>query len=111
MKPNKIEQEMAKRLHTHSPDKCEGPHCCIHNPSDHHMRDWPMNWRADKRVMERICPHGIGHPDPDDAAYNESIGRGWLNIHGCDGCCNESLIKKNEPSIQSSQQAERGSEV
>ena len=74
-------------LITHSEDKCAGEHCCIHTPSDHHMRDWPMHWRADKGVMERICPHGVGHPDPDDAAYWDRIGKGHKNIHGCDGCC------------------------
>jgi len=79
-----------KQLITHSPDKCSGEHCCIHNPSDHHMSDWPMVWRSDKGVMERICPHGVGHPDPDDVAHGKRIGRDdALNIHGCDGCCKE----------------------
>jgi len=80
-------------LKTHSPDKCSGSHCCIHNPSDHHMREWPMSWRDDKGVMERICPHGIGHPDPDDVAHGIRIGRDEsLNIHGCDGCCREGAV-------------------
>jgi len=72
---------------THPDGKCAGEHCCIHNPSDHHMLDWPMVWRADAGKMERICPHGVGHPDPDDAAYRERVGEGHKNIHGCDGCC------------------------
>jgi predicted transcriptional regulator len=74
-------------LTTHSSDKCAGEYCCVHNPSEHHMRDWPMHWRDDKKQMERICPHGVGHPDPDDAAYNARIGCSHKNIHGCDGCC------------------------
>lgn len=53
--------------------------CCIHNPSDHHMRTWPQHWRDDRGIMERICKHGCGHPDPDDITINR--------IHGCDGCC------------------------
>lgn len=77
-----------KKLITHDPLKCAEQNCCIHNPSNHHMKDWPMNWRSDKRVMERICPHGIGHPDPDDAAYNRACNKDYLNTHGCDGCCN-----------------------
>lgn len=73
---------------THSADKCAGEYCCIHNPSEHHMRDWTMNWRADKGVMERLCPeHGVGHPDPDDVAFNIRAGRAYLNSHGCCGCC------------------------
>jgi hypothetical protein len=66
-------------LRVHPKTKCKGQHCCIHNPSDHHMKEWPQNWRGDRGIMERICPHGIGHPDPDDPATDK--------IHGCDGCC------------------------
>ncbi len=71
----------------HSPARCAGQHCVLHNPSDHHMRSWPTYWRDDARLMERICPHGIGHPDPDDLAYRDSIGDEGCGIHGCDGCC------------------------
>lgn len=74
-------------LKTHDASLCKGEHCCVHNPSDHHMRNWPMNWRDDIGVMERICPHGVGHPDPDDAAHNARNGRGYMTVHGCDGCC------------------------
>ena len=70
-------------LLVHSRSKCQGQHCCIHNPSDHHMRDWPQNWRGDRGIMERICPHGIGHPDPDDPKTKSK----YEGIHGCDGCC------------------------
>jgi hypothetical protein len=42
--------------------------------------------------MERMCPHGVGHPDPDDpklmnlnsTEHNSSY---FEYIHGCDGCC------------------------
>lgn len=64
---------------THQPGTCMGEYCCIHNPSDHHMREWKMNWRGDRRLMERICEHGVGHPDPDDISTD--------TVHGCDGCC------------------------
>lgn len=73
----------------HSPDECQPWPCVLHRPSDHHMRDWPTLWRADKRIMERTCPHGVGHPDVDDLAYHVRNGRGYLGIHGCCGygCC------------------------
>jgi len=71
-------------LSVHNKSKCAGEHCCIHNPSDHHMVEWEQHWRDDKGCMERICPHGIGHPDPDDPYYTMSEHAG---IHGCDGCC------------------------
>lgn len=65
--------------HVHDPIGCEGRPCVIHHPSDHHMRSWPLHWRDDRYLMERICEHGVGHPDPDD--------RNTDGIHGCDGCC------------------------
>lgn len=73
-----------RELHTHADDKCAGEFCVVHKPSDHHMVSWPLLWRADKGVMERICMHGVGHPDPDDLEYQ---GDTSLAVHGCDGCC------------------------
>lgn len=75
-------------VNVHSATLCAGRNCVIHNPSDHHMRSWKTNWRADRGLMERICPkHGTGHPDPDDVAYHVSEGRDWMGVHGCCGCC------------------------
>lgn len=72
----------------HSPEACEGSHCPIHNPSDHHMVAWSMTIRPDRSyLIERICPHGIGHPDPDSLAFFERHGAAHMGIHGCDGCC------------------------
>lgn len=73
----------------HPATQCSGEFCVLHNPSDHHMREWPLNWRDDRSIMERICPHGIGHPDPDDLAHLERVGRTGEGVHGCDGCCHE----------------------
>lgn len=73
-------------VNVHAPEACEGRHCVIHNPSDHPMRDFPTHFREDRQIMERICPHGIGHPDPDDAAFRASRGDDDT-VHGCDGCC------------------------
>lgn len=75
----------------HRPEQCAGRACVIHRPSDHHMRGWPLTWRNDTRVMERTCPHGIGHPDPDHVAadrarFGEEVAA-TNAVHGCDGCC------------------------
>lgn len=72
----------------HPPRLCEGRGCWVHHPSDHHMRQWPVHLRDDYGFVtaERICPHGVGHPDPDDLAYQKSVGRD-VSIHGCDDCC------------------------
>ena len=76
----------------HDESECEGRGCVIHHPSDHHMKDWPTHWRGGglfdvSCLMERICEHGVGHPDPDDAAFRASRGDSDTT-HGCDGCCN-----------------------
>ncbi len=73
-------------LRHHTPQACCSP-CPIHAPTDHHMVGWDMNWRNDRGIMERVCRHGIGHPDPDDRKIRLGEDRG---IHGCDGCCNPS---------------------
>ena len=93
MKEEYIDGTGQKITNVHSKDECGGLYCVIHNPSDHHMRDWPTHWRWDLGTMERICPHGVGHPDPDDLAYQTSIGREGTDIHGCDGCCNKKVIE------------------
>lgn len=91
-----------QHLHVHTLADCDGEKtrmtlhrhpCVIHNPSFHHMNGWPTNWRADRGIMERICPHGVGHPDPDDMAYQRRTYMGGRHpeyidgVHGCDGCC------------------------
>ena len=87
----KYETGTGQIVHVHDKEQCKGNHCCIHNPSDHHMKDWPTNWRSDRYLMERICPHGVGHPDPDDLAFKERQGvdMKYEGVHGCDGCCSD----------------------
>ena len=69
-------------VYVHEYGQCRyGPYP-IHNVSDHHMVDWPTHWRDDRKIMERLCHHGIGHPDPD---CHNAIADG--GAHGCDGCC------------------------
>ncbi|QDH91785.1 hypothetical protein SEA_PHRAPPUCCINO_110 [Mycobacterium phage Phrappuccino] len=96
----------------HDPDKCSGSWCVVHNPSDHHMRGWEVVWRNDRGLFERVCPHGIGHPDPDQFAHWEKAAATWRppvsydviddphppgnpylgkGVHGCDGCCREAM--------------------
>lgn len=76
-----LEHSNIQMVGAHRPDECAGEHCTLHNRSDHHMRAWPQHWRSDRHMMERICPHGVGHPDPDELPNINKV-------HGCDGCCN-----------------------
>lgn len=62
--------------------------CAIHAPSDHPMKTWPQIMRADKRfLVERVCKHGCGHPDPDSIAFFEDNDVFDYHNHDCDGCC------------------------
>ena len=69
-----------------------GPkHCVVHNPSVHPMRDWPLILRS-TTLLERMCPHRTGHPDPDSAAFlNWRDHTDAWSMHGCDGCCPPAL--------------------
>lgn len=73
-------------------ENCEKYGCVMHNPTDHNMITFPLNWNQDKRIMERVCPHGVAHPDPDAIAYRERIfEKAYVDAAkshaNCDGCC------------------------
>ena len=65
----------------HGSRHCDGDGACpLHDPTDHHMRSWPV-WHGDvMRLTLRECPHGVLHPDPDDRRWGSGV-------HDCDGCC------------------------
>lgn len=84
-----------KLVDVHEQWQCMSGNCTIHKPSDHRMRGFKQKWRADRALMERICEHGIGHPDPDEIGLDES-GRG---VHGCDGCCLE-VVSVDVPKVE-----------
>lgn len=63
----------------HDADTCTGPPCPVHHLTNHPMRALAQHWNASAQEMERVCAHGIGHPDPDQ--------NGWDHAHECDGCC------------------------
>lgn len=85
-----VEMKLLSRLiGLHPEEKCAGDICVIHNPTDHHMRTWPMNWRGDRGLIERICKHLVSHPDPDHLPRWEALSWGGQDVHGCCGhaCC------------------------
>lgn len=78
----RIQLENTKEvINAHSADECQHDPCPIHHKTKHRMRSWPQHWRGDRYMMERICEHGVGHPDPDDIEASVS------GLHGCDRCC------------------------
>lgn len=84
-----------EEIHIHPLAWCEDEGCPFDHPSEHHMRTWQKTIRLDKAdLVERTCPHGIGHPDPDSVAWAESDLKGTSIIdalfsHTCDGCCRD----------------------
>lgn len=78
---------IASLRNVHDPALCVGRRCVVHNRSGHHMRDWWLHWRDDRGLFERLCVHGIGHPDPDQGDWWRESGQEWQGVHGCDGCC------------------------
>jgi len=71
----------------HPPSQCYPGPCPVHFPTEHAMSGWEKLWRADSGVLERICVHGFGHPDPDQFRHWRDRGTMHLSAHDCDGCC------------------------
>ena len=76
-------------LTVHPPSACAGQGwgCWVHAPVEHALSSAPVRWRDDRAIAERICEHGIGHPDPQGAAYSWQVEGRDVTSHGCDGCC------------------------
>jgi hypothetical protein len=85
------EPEVIGGKNMHPRERCVGAPCALHFPSEHALSSAPMLWRNDVGLLERICEHGIGHPDPDHIARLRNAGHlriaEGLALHGCDGCC------------------------
>lgn len=84
-----FEIEGIRLLGVHPEAVCAGQTCVLHNPLNHGMRDWKLIWREDRGIFERICSHGIGHPDPSQFEFWAEMNAMYEAVHGCDGCCIE----------------------
>lgn len=79
---------------------CADSYCAIHNPSEHPLKDAKIVLRSGSPFsskphgfVERFCPCGIGHSDPDSVAFYDSIGYTGTDVHGCCGHCVEGLYE------------------
>lgn len=89
-----------RSLETHPRRRCEGRPCVVHAPTIHALRDFRLSWREDRQIFERICTHGVGHPDPDSMWFWRELerSRDWPGfaagqaVHGCDGCCHSEVV-------------------
>lgn len=92
---------MAHVLGVHSADHCAPMPCPVHRPSNHHMREWPKDFKREWRIVTRVCPHGIQHPDPDDLDWLERMRRptDLPRAHECDGCCGKAPAAKQASNL------------
>jgi hypothetical protein len=71
-------------LGAHPRGDCAGRGCALHGPTDHWAAGMPLRWTAPvfpdtggppvkPGVMERLCPHGQWHEDPDDLDYRKGM--------------------------------------
>ena len=79
-------------LNVHAAADCDRTIACpIHHPSNHPLRAAPLAWHNDVRHIQRICSHGLRHPDPDGLVFvrlTRGPSAAWeLIAHNCDGCC------------------------
>ena len=102
-----VEDFFASGGQTHTKKQCKatrkagGPKgCAIHRPTPHKLSGSKRILRG-STLIEDQCEHGIGHPDPDSAAYlnwrdgyDDKSAGSWFT-HGCDGCCFETKDVEN----------------
>lgn len=86
------ELEVTGNIRHHAKADCDNYPCPFHAPSLHSMVEEPMILR-ETGLIERACPHGIGHPDPDSVAWFKRRGLEGYGVHGCDGCCGKLVAR------------------
>lgn len=109
-------------MQTHDEADCSGRECVVHAPTDHHMREWRLEWRFYKGLFERICEHRVGHPDPDQRVFFlETAHRRNIDMlssgmpsaelesvedfvdsmmsHTCDGCCGNGFLSGDDGTV------------
>lgn len=106
IEPNKLEHTNTT-YNTHAADVCDQEFpCSIHRRSPHPMRAFPQTWCGQHHIMERLCPHGLAHPDPDDyLVRTKQVGTTPPDpddyqaktpvsdaTHPCDGCCTPAYL-------------------
>lgn len=88
--------ESGQVLQTHERGQCFGQWCAVHQPMPGPWAEWPRQWRQDRSIMERKCPHGVGHPVAEMYDFAVAQGRAYDLVHGCcrDCICSPRLAKR-----------------
>lgn len=75
----------------HEQSECDGRDrwwgCWLHDPRPHSLDRAPVRWRSDRRIAERVCSHGVGHPDPQEIIRCREVEQRDVETHACCGCC------------------------
>jgi hypothetical protein len=53
-------------------------------------KGWSILTRGSK-LIEFVCPHGVGHPAPQQFQPARIVQQAYWSTHGCDGCCNHEI--------------------
>lgn len=82
----------------HSINLCASYACSIHHPSQHLMVGMLQVYDFDKKLMQRVCNHGVKHPDPDDRALHLRSKDGFDLSHTCCSkhCCQPPVISERK---------------
>lgn len=67
--------------------ECAQYGCVIHFPSAEGMALGKTHYNTVRQQMQRVCEHGVAHPDPDSQNWRERTLGSRDDIHICDGCC------------------------
>jgi hypothetical protein len=70
----------------HNGNVCFGQYCPLHNPSDHSLREYPLDWDAKAGVMVRVLPDGGTEIDPDEYRLHSPEKYLYRNAAKCKGC-------------------------
>lgn len=89
-----LTKHISKGGRTHTRAQCRATRkqgapkgCVLHKPTLHKLTGSPQILRS-STLIEDQCQHGVGHPNPDSAAFlNWRDGSHSWGVHGCDGCC------------------------
>lgn len=92
MAQEQTELESGQLLNHHRADQCHSQWCALHNPKPGPWSAWPRWWVGALERLDRICPHGVGHPVVESADWLRAHGKAHLLVHDCDGCpCSDTI--------------------
>lgn len=102
--------ESGQIINHHRRDECGGA-CCFHGTTIYESCRMPRSWRNDKRIIEHLCPCGIGHPCAAALDYMSKERGDEQGVHGCCGISGHCTLwieveEEPAPDTEASREAE-----